>query len=81
MVACMRIARADLDRGGEADLVQAVVDLGGDALDVEQLAPERDDEREREEAVGDRGAEGAVLGALGVHVDPLVVVGGVGEQC
>ena len=28
----------------------------------------------------DRGAEGAVLGALGVDVDPLVVVGRVGEE-
>ena len=29
--------------------------------------------------MGDRGAEGAVLGAFRVHVDPLVIAGGVGE--
>jgi hypothetical protein len=29
--------------------------------------------------VRDRAAERRVLGALGIHVDPLVVAGGVGE--
>ena len=38
------------------------------------------DEREREEAVGDRAAERRLLlGALDVHVDPLVITGQVGE--
>ena len=38
-------------------------------------------ERQREVAVGDRAAEGALgVGPLDVDVDPLVVAGGVGEQ-
>jgi hypothetical protein len=74
-------ARADLHGGDEAHLVEAVVHLRGDALEVEQLGPELRRERQREEAVGDRTAEGALGGgALGVDVDPLVIVDGVGEE-
>jgi hypothetical protein len=67
-------------RGGEADLVPAVVDAEGEAGGLDQLAAEAVDEGEGEVAVGDRGAEGALgLGPLDVDVDPLVVAGELGE--
>jgi hypothetical protein len=37
-------------------------------------------QRQREQPVGDRSAEGARGRALGVDVDPLVVLGRVGEE-
>src|SRR5690606_40753298 len=70
---------ADLDGTGEADLLQTVVDAHRDALDVEQLGEERDDQGQGQVAVRDRAAERAVLRPYGIDVDPLVVVGGVGD--
>src|SRR6185436_9645721 len=48
-------------------------------LQPEHLGTEAWQQGEREVAVSDRAAEGTSRGALGVDVDPLVVVGGVGE--
>ena len=48
--------------------------------DVVRLVREARDQRQRQEAVRDRGAAGHLaLGAFDVDVDPLVVAGGVGE--
>src|SRR4051794_8496995 len=72
--------RAHRHRCGEPDLVQAVVHAHLRVGDGEHLGVHRDDERQGQVAVTDRAAEGALgLGALDVHVDPLVVAGGVGE--
>src|SRR5690606_30271428 len=49
-------------------------------LDPVDAAHEDGQQRQRQVAVRDRPAERALLGALDVHVDPLVVAGGVGEQ-
>ena len=50
--------------------------MGGD-----QLAAEAVDHRERQVAVGNRGAEGALgFGPLNVDVDPLVIAGELGES-
>ena len=72
--------RADRQRRREADLVQAVVEREGEALELEDLVVEARAEREREVAVGDRAAERRLLRALDVDVDPLVVAGDVGER-
>src|SRR3954447_21698646 len=72
-------AGADLDRVGEAHLVEAVIEPGAGGLDTHQLGVEHRDQREREISVRDGPSEGPRLGALDVDVDPLVVVGGVGE--
>src|SRR5512146_1750320 len=70
----------DGDRGGEADLVPAVVDTEGEAARGDQVLAEAVDQRQGEVAVGDRRAEGAlVLGLLDVDVDPLVVPRELGE--
>src|SRR5207342_1736213 len=44
---------ADPDRVGEADLVDAVVELRAGRLEGEHLAPEEGDQRQREVPVGD----------------------------
>src|SRR6202035_5439347 len=49
--------RSDRYRRREADLVQSVVDTEPDALEVEDLAPHRHQQRERQEPVRDRGPE------------------------
>src|SRR4051812_18365895 len=73
-------ARSGRDRRREADLVPAVVHAQREALRLDQAEPQAVDQREREVAVGDRGAERALgLGALHVDVDPLVVARHVGE--
>ena len=71
---------ADPDRVGEADLVDAVVELGAGRLEGEDLAAEARDQRQREVAVRDGAAERAGRRALDVDVDPLVVAGRVGER-
>ena len=53
---------------------------GPSGLEAEDLAAERGDQATRQVAVGDGAAERALRRALLVDVDPLVVVGGVGEQ-
>ena len=63
----------------EAQLVEAVVHAHGEALDAHHLRQQVGRQRQGEVAVGDRAAERAGLGPLGVDVDPLVVAGGVGE--
>ena len=65
---------------GEAHLVAAVVDAHRDAVDEEDLAEQYRGQRQGQVAVGDGPAEGAVLGRLGVDVDPLVVARGIGEE-
>ncbi len=73
--------RSGRHRRREADLVPAVVDAELDAGDREHLLAEAVDQRERQVAVGDRDAEGALgLRPLDVDVDPLVVAGELGEQ-
>src|SRR6201999_1580558 len=72
-------AAADADRGRETDPVQAVVDAHRDVVDGAELAAQEGNERERQEAVGHRATERALGGALGVDVDPLVILGVVGE--
>src|SRR3954447_11570769 len=71
---------ADLDRAGEAHLVEAVVHAHADIANVEQLDEHRNDQGQGEVAVRDRRSEGSLLRALHVHMDPLVVPGGVGER-
>jgi p-hydroxybenzoate 3-monooxygenase len=71
--------RADRHGRGEPHLVQSVVHRHADAVELEQLRPERDEQRQCEEAVRDGTAERAVLRPLDVDVDPLMVVSRVGE--
>jgi hypothetical protein len=40
----------------------------------------RDDQQQGEEAMGDRSAERALLRTFRIHMDPLLVISGVGEQ-
>ena len=64
----------------EADLVGAVVHAARALGHLEQLRHHPREEREREIAVGDGlAARQLALGALDVHVDPLMVAGGLGE--
>src|SRR4051795_3635037 len=73
--------RADRHRGGEADLVQAVVHAHRRVADPVGPRRQRHQQREGHEPVRDRAAEGALgLRALDVDVDPLVVVRRVGEE-
>src|SRR5262249_2448298 len=74
-------ARAGLDGGDEADLVQSIVEPGrGVRRDHAELHHHGGDQRQREIAVGDRPAERAVApGALGIDVDPLPIAGAVRE--
>jgi acyl-CoA dehydrogenase len=72
--------RADLDRRDEPHLVVAVVDGESHALDAVELMREVREQREREQAVRDRATERSVCRTIGIDVDPLVVVGGIGEQ-
>src|SRR4051812_4857120 len=67
-------ARAGQHGGGEADLVPAIVDAQPEAAPFGEVFAQAVDQRERQVAVCDRRAEGALgLGALDVDVDPLVV--------
>jgi len=52
----------------------------GCVSDLEDLAYQHGREREGKEAVRDRAAERAGRSPLRVHVNPLVIAGGVGEQ-
>ena len=73
--------RADRDRRGEPHLVQAVVDTHRGVAHDQHLRDQRDQQRQGQVPVRDRPPERALrLGALDVDVDPLVVVGRVGEQ-
>src|ERR1700749_524346 len=68
------------DRGGEADLVPAIVDAEGEAGGGDQFLAEAVDGGEGEVAVGDRGAVGALeLGPFRIDMDPLVVAGELGK--
>src|SRR5580692_7670329 len=73
--------RPDGHRGGKADLVEPVVHRHLDVGHREDLRPHRNEQRQGEEPVRDRPAERR-LGhrPLRVHVDPLVVIGCVGER-
>src|SRR3954464_5603016 len=72
---------AHRNRRGEPHLVQAVVYAHRCVGHDEDLREERDQQGERQVAVRDRTAEGALrLRPLHVDVDPLVVTGGVGEE-
>ena len=71
---------ADRNRRGEAHLAQAVVDRDRRVSHLEHLLHQQGREREGEEAVRDRAAEGPGRRPLRVDVDPLVIAGRVGEQ-
>src|SRR6516165_6209758 len=71
---------ANGDGRGEADLVGAIVHAELRVVDADDLVEQHRCQRQREIPVRDGDAEGAGLGPLGVDVDPLVVVGGVGEE-
>src|ERR1700760_2272993 len=79
MVARARMRLPTRTGAGDRTRVQAVVDAHGDVVDLAQLAGQIRDERQREEPVGHRSAERPGRGALGVDVDPLVILGVVGE--
>src|SRR6201999_1989499 len=72
-------APADQHGGGEPHAVQAVVDAHGDVVDPAELAGQERNERQRKEAVSHGSSERPGRGALRVDVDPLVVLGVVGE--
>src|SRR4051812_9070898 len=66
----------DRNGGEEPELLGAVVDGAALSGDAHSLCPERGEQAQREEAVGDRAAERTVpLRSLDVGVDPLVVAG------
>src|SRR6266568_694049 len=65
---------ADGDRRGEAHLLDAVVGSARVVLDPQQRLEHRRYQRQREVAVRHGAAERAARRALGVHVDPLVVI-------
>src|SRR5436190_5299874 len=67
-------------RRGKANLVQAVVDAHPRLAHPERRSRHLRQQREGEKAVRDRRAERTGLRALDVDVNPLVVVGGVGEE-
>src|SRR5438105_6297158 len=69
-----------LQGSGKAHLVEPVVHDQLEALHLDELEEDPGDERKREIAVGDGGAEGRLApGSLAVDVDPLVIPGRVGE--
>jgi hypothetical protein len=72
--------RADPHRRREAHLVEAVVDAHPHALGHVHVLDQGGQQRQRQIAVGDGGAERTVGGTGRVHMDPLVVAGGLGEQ-
>ena len=66
---------------GKTDLVQTVVDGHGDArTDLDRLFKKVAQQRKRQKTVGNAAAKGRfALRALGVEVNPLPVLGGLGE--
>src|SRR5690606_13736147 len=64
---------------GEPDLVQPVVHAHLRALDPAQPTDEVRNQGHRQEAMGHRRAERSRSRLLAVHVDPLMVIGVVGE--
>lgn len=70
---------ADRGRSGESDLVQAVVDGHARRFVPAQPAQQERDQRQRQLAVRDRAAERTRCRPFGVDVDPLVVLGVLGE--
>ena len=79
-VARARMCQADQHGRGETDPIQAVVDPHPDTLDPAQLAHQVRDQREGQETVRHRTAERPGLGSLRVNVNPLVILGVVGES-
>jgi hypothetical protein len=75
----VKVVGRGVDGRHEAHGVDAVVHTHAHAVHAHRVLEERGDERQGEVAVGDGAPEGPVLGGLDVGVDPLVVVGGVGE--
>jgi 3-hydroxyacyl-CoA dehydrogenase len=78
------LAQADtgvhLHHGGEPHLVQAVVDRVVEMVDIAQIGSHAGDQREDQKAMGDGFAVGHLPArAFGVHVQPLVITGGLGE--
>ncbi|MCY1554043.1 hypothetical protein D9M68_905860 [compost metagenome] len=70
----------DLDRLDEAHAVQAVVDRHFQALRHDHdVFHQQWDQRQREEAVGDGGAERRQLGFFWIDVDELVIASALGE--
>jgi hypothetical protein len=72
-------ALSGLHRRREPHLLGAVVHAHLHAADLHQLRQKHGHQRQREVAVRDGRAERPLLRPLHVDVDPLVVVGGVGE--
>jgi len=72
---------AGWDRGQETDLVESVVDRHLGVLDAEVVHGQLRDHRQRQEPVSNRCAVRAFgLGAIDVDVNPLVILGDVGEH-
>ena len=70
---------ADLDGSDEAQPVGADVDRMCEAPHLDQIRQEEIDQAHGQIAMSDRAAERAVLGALWVDMDPLVIAGHFGK--
>ena len=67
-------------RLSEFHLVHSVVDHHLQVVHLDGLLPKMGEEAECQVAVGNGLSEGAFLSTFGVHVNPLVVEGGIGEK-
>jgi len=68
------------NRCREPHLIEAVVQGGSEFADLQNLSYQNGSQRQSEVAVGDGPVEWSVDGALGIGMDPLVVVRGIREQ-
>src|SRR5271169_4683868 len=71
---------ADRHRCREANPVDAVVDGGRHRVDLENVVQEHRAERQGQVTVRDRAAVRTLRGAPGLDVDPLMIMGGIGED-
>ncbi len=67
----------DFDGAEKAEAVCADIDRMGKAANLDQVGQEVIDEAHGEIAVSDGAAEGAILGARGIHMDPLMITSNV----
>src|SRR6516162_3539715 len=72
-------SRTAWNRARETHLIEAVVHRRMDVVDFQDAGPHGNQEGKRQIAVSDRLPERPVLGAVYIHVDPLMVVGGMSE--
>ena len=72
---------SDRYRSDESDPIDSVVDNHPDTLLIRlhDRSGQRPHQRKSQESVNDRPAKGAVIGLRSCPMDPLVIVGGVGE--